>query len=65
MMKHTLMMLIGCAVPLLLIFLLPAVGVGSGWVLALAIGAMFACHLMHFGIHKHGEKGDYEHEHQH
>ena len=65
MMKHTLMMLIGCAMPLLLIFLLPAVGVGSGWVLALAIGAMFACHLMHFGMHKHGEKGSHEHEHQH
>jgi hypothetical protein len=62
MMKHDLMMLICCALPVLLIFLLPAVGLGSGWVLAFAIGAMFACHLMHFGTHKHVEKGDHEHE---
>ena len=65
MMKHTFMMLIGCVLPLLLIFLLPAVGLESGWVLVLAIGAMFACHLMHFGMHKHGEKGNHDHEHKH
>ena len=64
-MKDTWMMLIGCALPLLLIFLLPALGLGSGWVLMLGIGAMFACHLMHFGMHKHGKKGDHELEHQH
>jgi len=62
-MKHILMMLIGCALPLLLIFLLPAVGLNSGWVLVLAIAGMFACHLMHFGMHKHGEKGEHEHRH--
>ena len=59
------MMLVGCAVPLLLIFLLPAIGMGSGWVLVLAIGAMFACHLMHFGRHKPPTKGAPEHEHHH
>jgi hypothetical protein len=64
-MKHNLMMIIGCGVPLLLIFLFPAAGLGSGWVLVLAIGAMFACHLMHFGTHNHGEKGNHKHEHQH
>lgn len=63
-MKHTLMMLAGCALPLLLVFLLPAVGLGSGWVLGLAMVAMFACHLMHFGMHKQGEKRDHEHEHR-
>jgi hypothetical protein len=64
-MKDVLMILMGCALPLLLIFLLPSIDLGSGWVLVLAISAMFACHLMHFGMHKHGEKGNYEHEHGH
>jgi hypothetical protein len=48
-----------------LIFLLPALGLGSGWVLVLAIGAMFGCHLMHFGMHKDEEKGEGDHEHRH
>ena len=65
MMKHTLLMLIGCALPLLLIFLLPAVGVEGGWVLVLAIIAMFACHLMHFGMHTRGKKGDHDNGHEH
>ena len=60
-MKHTLMMLIGCALPLLLISLLPAMGLDSGWVLVLAMAAMFACHLMHFGMLKPGKKGEHEH----
>lgn len=64
-MKHALMMVMGCVLALLLIFLLPALGLGSGWVLALAIGAMFGCHLMHFGMHNHGEKGNHDHEHRH
>ena len=63
-MKHTLMMVMGCVLALLLIFLLPALGLGGGWVLALAIGAMLACHLMHFGMHKHGEKENHDHEHR-
>lgn len=64
-MSHILMMVIGCALALLLIFLLPAMGLGSGWVLAIVIGAMLLCHLMHFGMHdneKNGANGD-EHRH--
>ncbi len=57
-MKHNLMMIIGCGLPLLLIFLLPAIGMGIGWVLAVAFGAMLICHLMHLGMHNHGGKGD-------
>ncbi len=64
-MKHMLMMLIGCVLALLLIFLLPAMGLGSGWVLLLAFGAMFVCHLMHFGMHNDGEKKEDNHEHRH
>lgn len=64
-MKDVLTMLVGCALPLLMIFLLPSLGLGSGWVLVLAIGAMFGCHLMHFGIHNHREKGNHERGHGH
>jgi hypothetical protein len=48
---------------LLLIFLLPAMGFGSGWVLAIVFGAMMLCHLMHFGMHD-DEENDHEHRHQ-
>jgi len=63
-MKHILMMVTGCALALLLIFLLPAMGLGSGWVLAIAFGAMMLCHLMHFGMHKHEKEGEHDHEHR-
>ncbi len=61
--KHLLMMVVGCGLALLLIFLLPALGLGSGWVLGIAFGAMMLCHLMHFGMHDHDGKGDDDHEH--
>ena len=64
-MKHALKMLIGCALPLLLIFQLTAFAVEGDWVLALAIVAMFACHLMHFGAHKHGDHGEHDHDLRH
>lgn len=64
-MRQILMMVIGCVVALLAIFLLPAMGMGSGWVLVLALGAMFVCHLMHFGMHKDEEKREDDHEHRH
>ena len=64
MMKHMLMMIIGCALPLLVIFLLPAFGVNGDWVILLAILGMFACHLMHFGMHDHGKKEHHEHQHR-
>lgn len=64
-MKHILMMVIGCALALLLIFLLPAIGLGSGWVLAIVIGAMMLCHLMHFGMHGDERNGGNGDEHRH
>lgn len=48
-MKHIRLVVTGYALAQLLIFLLPAMGVGSGWVVATVIGAMMLCHLMHFG----------------
>ncbi len=57
--KHTLWMIIGCGLPLLLIFFAPALGIGSGTSLFIFILAMFACHLlmpMHGG-HKHNQGG--------
>lgn len=63
-MKHTLMMVLGCGLALLLIFLLPALGLGSGWMLAIVFSVMILCHLMHFGMHS-GENSGESDEHQH
>lgn len=53
-MSHTLRMLIGCLIPLALIFALPLMGVSSGITLLMFIGLMFVCHLMMMGGHGHG-----------
>jgi hypothetical protein len=44
-MSHSLKMLLGCLLPLLLIFVLPLLGVGEGVTLFVFILLMFACHL--------------------
>lgn len=56
--KHTIWMIIGCGLPLLLIFLAPALGINSNISLFIFIIAMFACHLMmpHHGGHEHNHK---------
>lgn len=67
-MKYLLAMVIACSLALFLIFLLPALGLGGGWILAVAFGALTLCHLMHFGMHKddeNHENGDNDHEHRH
>ncbi len=57
--KHTIQMLIGCILPLLLIFILPLFGVSSGVLLFIFIILMFGCHLMMMGGHgAHGKPGD-------
>lgn len=45
-MKHFLHMLIGCGLPILLIFVLPLFGVTEGVTLAVFIVLMFSCHLL-------------------
>ena len=54
--KHLFWMIIGCTVPLLLIFLLPLMGISGKYAFLIFIVAMFACHLlmpMHHGGHEH------------
>lgn len=55
-------MLIGCILPLLLIFFAPALGLGSNVSLLIFIVAMFACHLlMPHGHVGHGGNGQHDH----
>lgn len=56
-MKHTVMHLLGCLLPLLVIFLLPLFGLGEGAGLFLVIVLMFACHLFMMGGHGHKHDG--------
>lgn len=51
--SHTIRMLIGCLLPLLLIFVLPLFGVGEGVTMFIFIVLMFGCHLLMMGGHKH------------
>lgn len=58
-MKHLLMMLIGCILPFLLIFILPALGVSNDVALVIFVLLMLGCHLfMGHGGHK---KENHEH----
>lgn len=52
-MSRNLKMLLGCLLPLLVIFLLPLFGLGQGLGLFLFIVLMFACHLLMMGSHDH------------
>jgi hypothetical protein len=54
--KHFLIMLIGCGLPLLFIFVAPLLGITGNVTFLVFIIAMFACHLLHFlipGAHDH------------
>jgi hypothetical protein len=53
-MKHLLIMLLGCGLPILLIFLLPAFGVSEGWTLSIFLVLMLFCPLLHFKLHSTG-----------
>lgn len=62
-MNQTIKTLIGCLVPLLLIFLLPYFGITEGLGVFLFIVLMFACHLfMHGGGHGHDEHDNSQHK---
>lgn len=60
-MSHTLRMLLGCLLPLGLIFVLPLFGVGSGVTLLVFVVLMFACHLMMLGGHGHAPGKGHRH----
>ncbi|TAH40136.1 MAG: hypothetical protein EYC69_11840 [Bacteroidetes bacterium] len=54
---HKIWMLISCALPLLLIFLTPSIGLGDSWGLFFFIIAMFGIHLL-IPHHDHNQKAD-------
>lgn len=54
--KHTLWMIIGCGLPLLLIFFAPALGIDNSVSIFIFIVAMFAFHLL-MPMHQHGHGG--------
>jgi len=53
--NHALWHMLGCAIPLLLIMILPSFGVSSNVTYFIFIVLMFGCHLMMFKAMGHGE----------
>lgn len=45
-------MLVGCALPLLLIFIAPLLGIKGNWPVFIFVAAMFACHVL-MPMHHH------------
>lgn len=68
-MKHTFWHLLGCLLPIAVIFLLPLFGISGGTLLFIFIILMFGCHLFMMRGHGHSHdshhatNGDQEHEH--
>jgi cell division protein FtsW (lipid II flippase) len=63
--NHSIWMLVGCIVPMLLIFLLPALGVSNTITTVVFIVLMLGCHLFmghHMGVH--GEQHDEPKQHK-
>lgn len=52
-MRHAIRMLIGCLLPIVVIFLLPLLGISEGMSLLLFIVLMFGCHLLMMRGHHH------------
>lgn len=57
-MTHAVKMLLGCLLPLLLIFLLPLFGIGEGVSLFVFVVLMFVCHLLMMGGHYGASAGE-------
>lgn len=54
--KHSLWMIVGCVLPVLILFLLPALGFNNGVSITGFLILMLGCHLMHFAVcRKNGE----------
>ncbi len=49
--NHGLWMALGCLIPILLLFALPALGIEGDWIPLLFIVTMLLCHLMMMGGH--------------
>lgn len=56
--NHALMMLIGCGLPMLLLFILPGFGVSRETTVIIFMVLMMGCHLMHFKHMGHDEHCD-------
>lgn len=56
--NHMLWMILACAIPLLIVFLLPVFGIKSDYIAFIAIIIMFAAHLFMMGGHDHGQEKD-------
>lgn len=52
--KHTLWAIIGCGVPLLLLFFAPLLGLSSNITIFLFVVAIFACHILMIDHHRKG-----------
>lgn len=50
------MMVLGCLLPLALIFILGGTGLGKNWVWLLALVLMFGMHAMMMSGHKHSDE---------
>jgi len=58
-MKHnSLWMILGCMLPVLILFLLPALGFSNGFSVVGFLILMFGCHIMHMAMHKGHGGGD-------
>ena len=51
---HSLWMIIGCTLPLLLIFVLPVLGISGSLGIFIFILVMFGCHLLAMRLHRGG-----------
>jgi len=64
-MKHGFLHILGCLIPIALIFLLPALGFSSGVTFTAFVVLMFACHLFMMGGHQHGDHESADHTETH
>jgi len=53
-MKHGFLHLLGCLIPIALVFLLPALGFSSSSTFTIFVLLMFACHLLMVSGHPQG-----------
>ena len=59
--NHMFWMIIGCVVPMLLIFILPTLGVSNEVAFLIFIILMFGCHFLMLGHHHDSEDQDEKH----
>lgn len=64
-MKHGILHILGCLLPIALIFILPALGFSQGFTFTVFIVLMFACHLFMMGGHSHAEHDHGNEPHSH